>query len=71
MRITGGVLKGAPQFLGRAEREATVAEQKGEIFRLPGFVEDRGQSAEFFLQVRRLSEFPRGGWGPKQTPFFP
>ncbi len=47
---SGTVLKGASQFLGRAEGGATVAdvylgaaEQKVRIFCLPGFVEDRGQ----------------------------
>jgi hypothetical protein len=51
VRDLGRVLNGAPQFLGRPGRGATVtgrrlsgaAEQKVGISCLPGFVEDRGQ----------------------------
>jgi hypothetical protein len=71
-RSSSRVLKGAPQFRDRAERGATmgadicllgVAEQKVEIFCLPGFVEDRRQmcfsrdsSSRFFLHMHMLRE---------------
>jgi hypothetical protein len=76
MRIAGRVLKGAPQFLGRAERGATVAdvclpgaaEPKVEIFRLPGFVEDRGRSDALRAYAKRI---PTRWMGTKADPFFP
>ncbi len=79
MRITGRVLKGPPQFLGRAERGATVAdvrlpgaaEQKVQIFCLPGFVEDRRQSAALLPSCAYAERIPTRGMGAKQTPFFP
>lgn len=78
-RITGRVLKGAPQFLGRAERGATVAdvclpgaaEEKVEIFCLPRFVEDRGQSAAVLPSCAYAERIPTRGMGTKADPFFP
>jgi hypothetical protein len=80
-RSSGRVLKGAPQFLDRAEGGATVAadvclpgaaEQKVEIFCLPGFVEDRrqmcfsrGSPPRFFLHMRMLRE--EGNRGGKKS----
>ncbi len=75
------MLKGASQFRDMAERGATVAtdvclsgvaEQKVEIFCLPGFVEDcrqmcfsRGSSLCFFLHMRVLRE--EGNKGRKRS----
>jgi hypothetical protein len=80
-RSSGRVLKGASQFRDRAERGATVvadvclpgvAEQKVEIFCLPGFVEDRrqmcfscGRPSCFFLHMRMLRE--EGNRGGKRS----
>jgi hypothetical protein len=80
-RSSGRVLKGAPQFLDRAEGGATVAadvcrpraaEQKVEIFCLPGFVEDRrqmcfprGSPPRFFVHMRMLRE--EGNRGGKKS----
>ncbi len=80
-RSSGRVLKGVPQFWDRAERGATVAadvcllgvaEQKVEIFCLPGFVEDRrqmcfsrGSPSHFFLHMRMLRE--EGNRGGKRS----
>ncbi len=80
-RSSGRVLKGAPQFRDMAERGATVAanvylsgvaEQKVEIFCLPGFVEDcrqmcfsHGNSSCFFLHMRMLRE--EGNRGRKRS----
>jgi hypothetical protein len=75
------VLKGASQFQDVAERGATVvadvclpgvAEQKVEIFCLPGFVEDhrqmcfsRGNPSCFFFHMRVLRE--EGNRGRKRS----
>ncbi len=74
VRDSGRVLNGAPQFLGRQEGGATVAdrrlpgapEQKVGIFGLPGFVEDRGHIClsrgslpRFFLHARVLKVKPK------------
>ncbi len=80
-RSFGGVLKGALQFQNRAEKGATVAayvclpgvaEQKVEIFCLPGFVEDRrqmcfsrGSPSRFFLHMHMLRE--EGNRGGKRS----
>ncbi len=80
-RNSGRVLKGAPQFRDRAERGAIVvadiylpgvAEQKVEIFCLPGIVEDRrqmcfshGSPSRFFLHMRMLRE--EGNRGGKRS----
>jgi hypothetical protein len=80
-RSSGRVLKGASQFQDRAERGATVAadvclpgvaEQKVEIFCLPGFVENcrqmcfsRGSPSHFFLHMRMLRE--EGNRGGKRS----
>jgi hypothetical protein len=80
-RSSGRVLKGASQFRDMAERGATVAtdvclqgvaEQKVEIFCLPGFVEDRrqmcfsrGSPSRFFLHMRMLRE--EGNRGGKRS----
>ncbi len=73
VRDSGRVLNGAPQFLGRREGGATVAdrrlpgapEQKVGIFGLPGFAEHRGHIClsrgslpRFFLNARVLRVKP-------------
>jgi hypothetical protein len=64
-RLTGRVLKGAPQFLGSGRR------QKVEFFCLPGFVEDRGQSAALLPSCAYAERIPTRGMGTKADPFFP
>jgi hypothetical protein len=84
-RSSGRVLKGVEQFRDMAERGATVAadvclpgvaEQKVEIFCLPGFVKDcwqmclsRGSPSRFFLHMRMLKEEGnRGGkWSEREN----
>ncbi len=65
-RITGRMLKGAPQFLGRAERGATVADVC-----LPAFVEDRAQSAALLPSCAYAERIPTRGMGTKADTFFP